>query len=68
MGRTEALTADGVTVLNEGELRLHYFFRFEVEWMLEACGLQVDRLWGDFAKGEFAADSPEMIFVARRSE
>jgi SAM-dependent methyltransferase len=65
--RTEMLTADGPRVLNDGELRLRYFFRCEVEWMLEACGFQVDRLWGDFAESEFAADSPEMIFVARKS-
>jgi SAM-dependent methyltransferase len=47
---------------------LHYYFRYECEWMLEACGFQVDRLWGDFDRREFGAESREMIFVARKPE
>ncbi len=49
-------------------IRLHYFFRFEMEWMLEACGFDVEALYGDFDRTPFAADSPEMVFVARKAE
>lgn len=55
----------GVTVRGHA-LELRYFFRFEMEWMLEACGFEVESLYGDFERNQFSADSPEMIFVARR--
>lgn len=47
-------------------LQLHYFFRFEMEWMLEACGFEVEALYGDFERSPFTAESGEMVFVARR--
>jgi len=68
LNRTEAFGVDGPALLHEGELRLRYFFRFEMEWMLEARGFEVEALYGDFERNEFAADSPEMIFVARKRE
>jgi len=39
-----------------------------MEWMLEACGFEVEALYGDFDRSAFAAESPEMIFVARKRE
>ena len=45
---------------------LHYFFRFEMEWMLEACGFEVEALYGSFDRSELTAESGEMVFVARR--
>ena len=56
----------GAPVVHEYALRLRYFFRFEMEWMLEACGFELEALYGDFDRSEFTANSPEMIFVARR--
>jgi hypothetical protein len=38
-----------------------------MEWMLEACGFEVEALYGDFERGDFTADSPEIIVVARRA-
>jgi hypothetical protein len=58
----------GAATRHDYELEMRYFFRFEMEWMLEACGFEVEALYGDFERGEFAADSPEMIFVARRAQ
>jgi hypothetical protein len=37
-----------------------------MEWMFEACGLEVQALYGDFDRSPFTADSPQMIFVARK--
>jgi SAM-dependent methyltransferase len=65
--RYECRGADGSVTRRTYLLPMRYVFRFEMEWALEACGFAVDRLWGDFAKSEFRADSPEMIFIARRS-
>jgi SAM-dependent methyltransferase len=65
--RYERTTAAGETTVNDHLLELHYVFRFEMEWMLEACGFEVEALYGDFERSEFTADSPEMIYVARRT-
>jgi SAM-dependent methyltransferase len=54
-------------VVREYSLTLHYLFRFEMEWMLEACGFEVEALYGSFDRSEFTADSPEMVFVGRRA-
>jgi SAM-dependent methyltransferase len=65
--RYERTAPGGETTASEHLLELHYFFRFEMEWMLEACGFQVEALYGNFDRSAFAADSPELIFVARRA-
>jgi SAM-dependent methyltransferase len=65
--RYERAGDGGKSVVSEHLLELHYFFRFEMEWMLEACGFEVEALYGDFERSPFAADSPEMVFVARRA-
>jgi SAM-dependent methyltransferase len=63
----ERTAPDGSSTESEHVLALHYFFRFEMEWMLEACGFEVEALYGDFDRSEFAAESPEMVFVARKA-
>jgi len=65
--RAECTSGDGQVVVREYDCPLHYFFRFEFEWMLEACGFEVEALYGDFARSPFTAESPEMVFVARRA-
>jgi SAM-dependent methyltransferase len=65
--RLECRGRDGQVTVREYVCPLHYFFRFEMEWMLEASGFQVEALYGDFARAAFTAESPEMVFVARRA-
>ena len=55
----------GTKQVREYVCDLHYFFRFEMEWTLEACSFEVEALYGNFDRSPFTADSPEMIFVAR---
>lgn len=43
---------------------LRYFFRYEVEHLLERCGYRVAAEYGDFDRSTISDDSPEMIFVA----
>lgn len=43
-----------------------YFFRYEVEHLLELSGFRVVDLFGDFDRSPFSQDSPEMIFVAEK--
>ena len=64
--RYERTSTGGETTVSEHLLALHYFFRFEMEWMLEACGFEIEALYGDFERTPFTADSPEIIVVARR--
>jgi len=59
--------ADGRPQQRHYAIDLHYFFRFEMEWMLEACGFRVEALYGDFERSPFTAESPEIIVVARRA-
>jgi len=42
---------------------MRYYFRYELEHLLELCGLKVVDLFGDFDGSAFSADSPEIIFV-----
>ena len=57
----------GTVTRHDYGLEMRYFFRFEVEWMLEGCGFEVEALYGNFDRSPFAGDSPEMIFVAREA-
>lgn len=43
---------------------LRYYYRFELEHLLELCGFTVVDFFGDYDKSPFTEDSPEMIFVA----
>jgi len=63
--RYECTTPNGLVTTREFATPLRYFFRFEMEWMLEACGFEVEALHGNFDRSPFTAESPEMIFVAR---
>lgn len=56
----------GKTEMREGLLELRYFFQLEMQWLLEACGFEIEALYGNFDRSPLQADSPEMIFVAKR--
>jgi SAM-dependent methyltransferase len=63
-----------VTYAGGGQERLvqafpfRYFFRYEVEHLLELSGFEVADLFGNYDRSAFQNDSPEMIFVARRKD
>jgi len=44
-----------------------YFFRYEVEHLLELCGFRVVDIFGDYDRSALSNDSPEMIFVAGKN-
>jgi SAM-dependent methyltransferase len=44
-----------------------YFFRYEVEHLLERCGFNVANVFGNYDKSPLADGSPEMIFVATKA-
>lgn len=43
-----------------------YFFRYELEHLLELCGFRVLDFFGNYDKSPYFDDSPEMIFVAEK--
>lgn len=45
-----------------------YFFRYEVEHLLELCGFRVVNIFGDYDCSPLSSDSPEMIFVAEKRD
>jgi len=45
---------------------MRYFYRYEVEHLLNLSGFKVVGLFGDFDRSSFSGDSPEMIFVAEK--
>jgi SAM-dependent methyltransferase len=47
---------------------MRYYFRYEVEHLLELSGFSVIDLFGDFDKSVYKSDSPEMIFVAEKKD
>jgi SAM-dependent methyltransferase len=57
-GRTERLVQS---------FPFRYFFRYEVEHLLELCGFRVVELFGNFDKSAFSDDSPEMLFIAAKN-
>lgn len=46
---------------------IRYFFRYEVEHLLERAGFRVAALYGNFDRSPLRDDSPEMIFVAEKT-
>jgi len=46
---------------------VRYFFRFEVEHLLERCGLRVMDVFGSFDRTPLADESADMIFVAEKT-
>ena len=47
-------------------LTLRYVFRYEMQYLLELCGYQVEALYGDFRRGPFRYGG-EQIWVVRKS-
>jgi hypothetical protein len=56
-GRTERLVQS---------FPMRYYYRYELEHLLELCGFKVIELFGNFDKSAFSSDSPEMIFIAEK--
>ncbi len=55
---------DGKTERLVQSFPFRYFYRYEVEHLLELCGFRVVEIFGNFDKSEFSNNSPEMIFIA----
>jgi SAM-dependent methyltransferase len=45
---------------------MRYYFRYELEHLLEICGFKIVDLFGNFDESAFTNDSTEMIFVVEK--
>ncbi len=43
-----------------------YFFRYEVEHLLNLCRFEVVKYFGDYDRSTYSGISPKMIFVAKK--
>ncbi len=59
---------DGRTERTVQGFPMRYYFRFEMEHLLELGGFEVTDLFGNFDRSAYGPASPEMIFVATRKE
>ena len=62
----EVVGRDGSVTKRLVEWPLRYTFRFEAEHLLERAGFEVEALYGGYDRQPFDAESPLMLFLARR--
>ena len=46
-------------------LTLRYYYRYELEWLLQRAGFQVEGIYGGYALEELAGDSARLVVLAR---
>jgi SAM-dependent methyltransferase len=62
----DVVEKDGTVRKHVVEWGLRYTYRFELEYLLEICGLEVLAVTGGYRDKPFEADSPVMLVTARR--
>jgi SAM-dependent methyltransferase len=61
----EEINAHGQTVARtHATLTLRYLYRYEMQYLLELCGFEVESLYGDFERGAFQYGG-EQVWIAR---
>jgi SAM-dependent methyltransferase len=61
----DEITEDRVVERTVVPVTIHYFFLSELRLLLEACGFQVDDVYGDFDQSSFEDGAPRMIVLAK---
>jgi len=56
---------DGTVRRTAVPFQLRYFYRRELELLLEMCGFAVEAVYGDYWLSEYTLDSPKLIVVAK---
>jgi SAM-dependent methyltransferase len=47
------------------ELTLRYYYRYELEWLLQQAGFRVEGVYGGYALEELAGESSRLVILAR---
>jgi hypothetical protein len=61
----DEITADRVVERTVVPVTIHYFFFNELRLLLEACGFEVEAVYGDFDRSTFEDGCPRMIVIAK---
>lgn len=48
------------------KIHYRYYFRYELQLMLEKCNFTIEEMYGGYNGEEFGEDSKEMIYIAKR--
>lgn len=62
----DEVTPDGQVRRTVAPFSMRYLHRFEAQLLLERAGFTLEALYGTYDLDPFGADSPRMIFVARK--
>jgi ubiquinone/menaquinone biosynthesis C-methylase UbiE len=60
--------ATGIVRRTMASFQVHYFFRYEVELLLDKAGFAVEALYGSYDLDPYESEGERMIFVARPFE
>jgi SAM-dependent methyltransferase len=61
----DEVRADRVVERTLVPMTIHYFFLSEIRLLLEACGFEVDAVYGDFDRSPFEDGAPRMVVLAK---
>jgi len=64
----EEYDQDGKVVQNSKNLTMSVIFRFEMQYLLEKNGFEVREFYGNYDRSEFAAGSPQLIYICNKTE
>jgi SAM-dependent methyltransferase len=64
----DEVDAGGAVRRTVAPFAMHYFWRRELELLLDKAGYRVEHLFGSYALEEYGEDSPRIIVVATRRE
>ena len=59
---------DGMLRRWSHELTLRYYYRYELEWLLQQAGFRVEGIYGGYAFEELTSESPRLVMLARAVE
>jgi SAM-dependent methyltransferase len=57
---------DGLVRRVQLPFSLRFFYRYEMEWLLQAASFETETIFGDYGLEPFQSGSPKMIFVAHK--
>ena len=64
----ETTGEDGLVRRRTGTHELRYVYRYELEYLLEAAGLELADVYGDYDLGPLTSESERMVAIARRRD
>jgi ubiquinone/menaquinone biosynthesis C-methylase UbiE len=63
----EVIARNGAVTKRIVEWPFRFTYRFEAELLLERAGFEIEHVYGGYQREPYAADSPVLLLVARRS-